>query len=102
MKRWSSSRTLPCLSWSSIYSQKLRSDWSLRREKQSWTANGSDNVMVRTRHGVFVFKRRRFLDRNQTPQTLLPAAMSAALRQRIGDWATRFPFSEVASLLDCG
>ena len=59
---------------------------------------------MRTRHGAFVFKRRRFLDRNKTPQTLLPEAMSSALRHRIVDWATRFPFSEVAALLaeGCG
>jgi hypothetical protein len=78
---------------------KARSESPLRRKKRSLRSNGSDVATVRTRHGAFPLRRRRFLTPEGESVYLLPDVTSGLLRARCVDWATRFPFSETARLL---
>lgn len=54
---------------------------------------------MRTRHGKFAFRRRRFLTSTGETLCLLPELTSRALKTRCVDWATRFCYSETARLL---
>lgn len=68
------------------------------------SCDGSDQVTVRTRHGAFVFRRLRFVTPDGKSLCLLRGLLSSALQARCIDWATCFPFSQVAHLLTqfCG
>src|SRR5579862_4733035 len=104
MKLSKSSRTKPCPASSKNSSNSAKSVSPLRRKKQSLRQNGSDRVTVRTRHGMFVFRRQRFLTSEGQNLCLLPELMSSILQKRCVDWATRFCYGEGARLLEeyCG
>ena len=73
---------------------------SQRRKKHSLIANGRESVTVRTRHGMFSFRRQRLRDAEGKPVLLFPDLLPATLQERCLSWAIRFPFSDVAHLLN--
>lgn len=79
--------------------QQSQERLAAQEKKQSLTRNGSDRVTVRTRHGMFAFRRQRFLTASGHSLCLLPELMSDLLQKRCVDWATRFCYSEGARLL---
>lgn len=59
---------------------------------------------MRTRHGSFRFRRRRFLDKDSNPVVVFPETFSPALSDRCLNWVNRFSYAQTASLLEefCG
>src|ERR1051326_4196564 len=105
MKRWSSSRTPPCLRWSSILSPRLRTKPSRRRKKRSVKGNGTEVVTVRTRHGAFSLRRCRLRDTQSGQEVALwETLVSEPLRRRCLFWVNRLSFADVARLVQeqCG
>ncbi len=73
---------------------------SVLRKKNELIANGTERVTLVTRHGKFSFQRQRFLNKQREEVSLLTDKVSPLVKERCLSWAVRFPFSEVAHLLE--
>src|SRR5688572_16851656 len=96
---------LPYPRLSSTFWHNRKKKPSRGRKKRSLKSNGRERVTVRTRHGAFVFVRRRLRDRHSGQEiSFLPSLVSEPLRRSCLFWANRLSFGEVARLVTerCG